>query len=167
MLAMQRVACVLVGDGNLGLGLLGALWRLGHLDAELAIVKAGLDVRGFHTVGEAEAALEGTVVALHTVDLVVLLFVLALALARDGEHVVLNVNLDVILGHAGSVQREDVGVFGLHNVARTKHVPTLLFLLAAEEGGHFPGVGERVAEEREGHGSGLLLLLGKRAANDG
>src|SRR5690349_16673358 len=86
-------------DVDLHLARLGflALWKL---DGQHAIFVLGCDRVGIDGVGQSEAPAEGTVGTLDAQVTVVLDVGFSLALAADGEHVVLNADVEILFAHA-------------------------------------------------------------------
>src|SRR5437763_13307505 len=100
-----------------------ALLRLGNADLEDAPIERGLDGAGVDALGEGQRAVERTGRALDAVVAVVALLVLAPALAGHSEHVVLELDVDVILGEPGQVGAKDEVVVGLDQVHRRNPAP--------------------------------------------
>src|SRR4051812_44129008 len=87
-----------VGDGDPArLALLG----LRDADLEHPAVEARRHGVGVDALGQGQRAGEGAERALHAVEALLALLVLGLALARDGQRAVLELDLDVLLRHAG------------------------------------------------------------------
>src|SRR5215213_520832 len=78
-----------------------ALVRLGDAHLEHPAVEAGGHGVGVDALGQGERAGERARRALDAVEALALLLVLGLALARDRERGVLELDRDVLLGHAG------------------------------------------------------------------
>ena len=112
---------------------LGRLLR--HGQREDAVFVLGLDAVDVDA-GDVEAAGEGAVeaFALDEVLLLVLFLLLALVLGADGQAVVLNVDLDVVLVEAGQLRLQLEGVAGVDHVG-------------AEGRDHAPRVAEEAALE--------------------
>src|SRR3954454_6481413 len=101
-----------VGDGDPArLALLG----LRDADLEHPAVEARRHGVGVDALGQRQRAGEGAERALHPVEALLALLVLGLALTRDGQRAVLELDLDV-LRHAGQVGAEDEVVTGLDEV---------------------------------------------------
>ena len=95
------------------------LGRLGHVDLEYAVTVLGPDVLGVDILRQGDPALELTVLALAALVLLALPGLLAvLAMPVDGEHVVLDLDLDVVLPDARQVALEDQLVAALPQVDR-------------------------------------------------
>src|SRR5690348_6002386 len=77
------------------------LFGLGDPDLEHAAVKVGLHSVWVDAVGEGERAGKAAERALEPVVALLVVFVLDGALAGDGEHVVLELDVDVVVGEAG------------------------------------------------------------------
>src|SRR5665647_1516625 len=93
-------------DRLLGLDLdaLGSLLLgLRYRDREDAVLVAGLDLLRLHALRESQAALEATEAPLDAVVPLLVDLLLELALALDGEHVVVDLDLDVVGIHALSL----------------------------------------------------------------
>src|SRR5215204_748593 len=93
-----------------------ALLGLRDADLEHATVEVGGDRLGVGALRQRQRAREGAERALHAVEALLLVLVLGLALARDGERAVLELDVHVLLGHAGEVGAEDEVVPGLDEV---------------------------------------------------
>src|SRR5450759_3631422 len=104
----------------LGLLLLGLRYR----DREDAVLVAGLDLLRLHALREGQAALEAAEAPLDAVVPLVVDLLLELALALDGEHVVVDLDLDVVGVHARELGLEDDRVGGVEDVDRRQ--PALL-----------------------------------------
>ena len=125
------------------------LGRLGDGDGQDAVVELGLDGVLVHPGRQAERAREGAVGPLDPVVVVLRLVLLELALALEGEDVVLDGDLDLLLRDTGQLGLHLVGVRGLEDVDRGRPGPRrLLRVLAAQE------LVERLAEDVEGVGVG-------------
>ena len=83
---------------------------------EHAAVEAGLDAVGVNALRQRQRPGECPGCALHAVVALVALLVLGLALARDGQDVVLELDVHVALGHAGQVGPQHEVLVGLHDV---------------------------------------------------
>ena len=69
--------------------------------------KAGGDGVGVDALRQGQRAREGAEGALHAVEALLAVLVLGLALAGDRERAVLDLDLEVLLGHAGEVGAQD------------------------------------------------------------
>src|SRR4051812_49486926 len=106
-------------DGALGTdGDLARLALLGLRDPDLehAAVEACGHRLGVDPLRQRQRAREGAERALHAVEALLALLVLGLALAGDGQRAVLELDLDVLLRHAGEVGAQDEVVTGLGEV---------------------------------------------------
>ena len=133
---------------------------------------------GAHRAGKRERALEGPVAALPQVvtALLVTLGALLVLLTADGEHVVLQLDGDVVVGHARELRGQEQLVLGLldvdprnpaSSVAPRRYgrlvehpgepVGDLLQVAPGGEGGVAQGI------TRDGHGSSSLCHLSVRA----
>src|SRR3954470_11673337 len=109
----------LAGDGDLArLALLG----LRDPDLEHAAVEPGGHRLGVDPLRQRQRAREGAERALHAVEALVAVLVLGLALAGDRERAVLELDVDVLLTHAGEIGAEDEVLAGLDEVHR-RHPP--------------------------------------------
>src|SRR3954464_11403075 len=109
----------LATDGDLArLALLG----LRDPDLEHAAVEPGGHRLGVDPLRQRQRAREAAEGALHAVEALVAVLVLGLALARDGERAVLELDVDVVLAHAGEIGAEDEVVAGLDEV-HGRHPP--------------------------------------------
>src|SRR3954471_15870727 len=131
----------LAGDGDLArLALLG----LRDPDLEHAAVEAGAHRLGVDPLRQRQRAREGAERALHAVEALVALLVLGLALAGDGQRAVLELDLDVLLRHAGEVGAQDEVVTGLDEVHGRHPAAQHGAGVAAAGGGVEDGVEEAV-----------------------
>src|SRR3954471_22219889 len=115
----------LATDGDLArLALLG----LRDPDLEHAAVELGADRLGVDALRQRQRAREGAEGALHAVEALLAVLVLGLALAGDGQRAVLELDVDVVLAHAGEIGAEDEVLAGLDEVHRrhpaAQDVPT-------------------------------------------
>src|SRR5688572_6081864 len=76
-----------------------SLLGLRDLDLEDAVLEVGRHLAGVDPVGQAERAREASEGPLDAVEALALRLVLGLALTRDGENAVLDLDLDVALLH--------------------------------------------------------------------
>src|SRR3954447_4273491 len=112
-------------DGALATdGDLARLALLGLRDPDLE--HAAVELRG-HRLGvdplrQRERAGERAEGALHAVEALLAVLVLGLALAGDGQRAVLELDVDVVLAHAGEIGAEDEVLGGLDEVHR-RHPP--------------------------------------------
>src|SRR6266536_3560849 len=80
-------------------GLWFGFFTLGQMNFQNAVLELGVDLRAVGAVWQREAAEKVPVRALDPMILLVLLFLLELALAGDGEHPVFNRHLHLFLLH--------------------------------------------------------------------
>src|SRR5919199_1524173 len=95
-----------------------ALLGLGYPDLEYSVLERGLHALGVDPLRQREGAREGPRCALDAVVALLALLVLGPTLTRDGEHVVLELDGDVVLGQPGKVGAQDEVVIGLDEVHR-------------------------------------------------
>jgi hypothetical protein len=88
----------------------------GHADLEHALVEGRGDRLGIDALGQGQRAGEGPERALDAVEALLALLVLGLALARDGEHRVFELDADVFLGHARKVGAQHEVLVGLDEI---------------------------------------------------
>src|SRR5581483_12292192 len=81
---------------RLGFGLLG------QADRKHALVITGLNVLGFHRAGQRERAGKASVLPLDATEVLFFLFLFELALATNGEGVVLDADIKVFFVDAGT-----------------------------------------------------------------
>src|SRR4051812_44899859 len=93
-----------------------ALLGLGDAYLEHALVEGGCDPVGVDAVRQRQRAAELAEGALHPVEALLLLLVLGLPLAGDGQDVVLELDRDVLLREAGQVGAQDEVLVGLDEV---------------------------------------------------
>src|SRR6266498_5983508 len=74
-------------------------FTLGQVNFQHAVLELGVNLRGVGAIRQREAAEKVPVRALDPMILLVLLFLLELALAGDGEHAVLNRDLHFLFLH--------------------------------------------------------------------
>src|SRR5579884_1626987 len=92
------------------------LLGLGDPHLEHPVLEAGLDAVGVHALGQRQRARERAERTLDPVIALVALLVLGLALARDRQDVVLELDLYVALGQAGQIGPEYEVILGLDDV---------------------------------------------------
>src|SRR5687768_11376482 len=117
------------------------LLRLRHPNLEHAVDVRGGDLRFVASGRQAHRAREAAVTPFEPEEAVALLLRLLHALARNGERVVLNLDLDLVLGKTGQIERVDELGLGLPDIERGRpplRRPTLAFEQAVEETTHLP-----------------------------
>src|SRR5512132_2502646 len=123
-----------------------ALLRLRDPHLEHAVLEPRRDGVGVDAVRQGERAVETAERALDAVPPALLRLVLGLALARDREVAVLDLDVHVALGQARQVRLQHEAVLGLDQVDRW-NPPATLLAIGAEE-----GIEEPVHVTREGLG---------------
>jgi hypothetical protein len=88
---------------NIDLDLLGfGFGLLGEVDLQHALVIVGTDLPRIDGTGQRERAGEGSVLPLDATEVLLLLFLLDLTFAMDGERVVLDADINVFLVMPGT-----------------------------------------------------------------
>src|SRR3954451_17679305 len=93
-----------------------ALLGLRNLDLEHALVERRVDLVRVHALGQRQRAAEAAERALEPVPALLAGLVLGLALARDGERAVLNLDRHVVIAQPRKVGLEDEVIFGLDQI---------------------------------------------------
>ena len=96
----------------------GSLHDEARRTLEHAVLEARLDAIGVDSRRERDAARELAHRALDPPNAVPALLGGGLALAGDGEHIVLELDADILGRHAREVRAQDVAIVGLHKVHR-------------------------------------------------
>ena len=157
-----------MGDGSVDLQPAGGgdgLFPLGHGQGQHAVLIGGGDILGLDA-GDIEAAGEGAVgpLAAQVIAGAVLVLPAGAALGGDGQVVAVDVDVDVLLLHAGQVRLQDDGVAGIldvgpeaaQRIAAGEEAPLqLVQVTEGMVGVHVVGVGERNQFKH----NGCLLLF--------
>src|SRR5262245_30586387 len=112
------------------------LWQR-HL--EHAVLVRGPDLLRVHRLGQRERPDESPVIALRPVDVAAVELLLALLLAANGQDAVLDLELDVLLVHAGHLRAQDERLVPLEDLDSRGPVPEGVL-------GASPGITEQIVD---------------------